>query len=93
MSGVDHVAKALEQAEIGEYANGLFNMQRATRLAQIHATLAVEKQARIANLIEMLHKAQNLQLEGWMTQTDPAVVERIKERNTIRTAIREGLGI
>lgn len=93
MSGVDHVAKALAQAEIAENANGLFNMQRAARLAEIHATLAVAEQARLANLIAVLNGDDDLRPQGWMTNTNEAVVERIKERNRLRAGIRDGLGL
>jgi len=37
----DHTEAALEQIEVATTATGLFIMQRATALAQVHATLAV----------------------------------------------------
>jgi hypothetical protein len=41
---IDHTEAALEQIEIATNATGLFIMNRATALAQVHATLALAKQ-------------------------------------------------
>lgn len=72
--------------------HGITNKEKVS-LAQVHATLYLAEQQRIANLIAFVRSAEVcFELEStsdWKTNLDEAAVER----NTARHAIREGLGI
>ena len=77
---IDHRQLALEHVEDAVTVNGLYLMQKAIGLAQVHATLAVAEQARIANLIAATRNDDYLTLVHQMQDGSLA-------------AIREGLGI
>ena len=81
---IDHRQLALDHAEVAEESTSLFVMQKETRLAQIHATLAVAEQARIANLITAVVAR---------TMSSDYVIGTFNEADNVSAAIREGLGI
>jgi hypothetical protein len=89
---IDHTAKALEYLDVAANTHDLQLKQIALTNAQVHATLAVDKQARIANLFAAL-SSHPLTDEGWYSSASATVIARIEARNEIRAAIREGLGI
>ena len=84
MTAIDHRAEALEHVEDAVTVNGLYLMQKAIGLAQVHATLAVAEQARIANLIALYRLSE----EDAMDFARQGV-----SFPQVSLAIREGLGI
>lgn len=95
---IDHRQLALDHAEVAEESTSLFVMQKETRLAQIHATLAVAEQARIANLLKSLSRVMPDEVipDDGLPFSSGQTVDQEKRDARIAstlTAIREGLGI
>ena len=89
----DHKAQALKNIDEGYIEVAEDNeVAISLALAQVHATLYLAEQQRIANLIAFVALNPLTKLEevgAWSVDGEEEAVER----NTARHAIREGLGL
>ena len=51
MSAIDHAALAVEMLEVADHSDSIIVQTNAVAKAQVHATLALAKQQRVANII------------------------------------------
>jgi len=80
---IDHRSAARDHLNLAKNANSL-SKDREIATAQVHATLALAEQARIANLIAV----GTARIEAY-----DYLITSPQEASTVKAAIREGLGI
>jgi len=92
-SNIDLAETALRQVDVPGGRAGLTNAQLIA-LAQVHATLALVEQQRLANDIALLAQGSSaLDIDDLKRASTPATKARAERRNALRRRIREGLGL
>lgn len=93
MTAIDHAAEARKHIDWAHEIQGEEGQTDRTvtddaLIAQVHATLALAEQARIANLIELANNAARMATEGKSDMADYLDLFR-----KVNPAIMEGLGL
>lgn len=93
MSGerIDHVAEAIRLGQRAEQTGGIEEVNALHIAAQVHATLALVEQQRIANLLAYI--AQQPRVLDACELPNEVVEQYVDLLNATEATIREGLGL